>query len=74
MSTTASTNNVRQLREERLLTQAELAARISLTQACVSAIERGTRAGRWRTRRRIAAALDFPLEQVFPSENATRAG
>lgn len=64
---TPQTNNVRSLRQDRLLTQAELAEKIGSQQSCVSAIENGLRAGRWRTQRRIAAALEVPLEQAFPN-------
>ena len=59
--------SIRELRRDRMLTQAELAARAGVTAACVANIERGERSGFWRTRRRIATALDAPVHQLFPT-------
>lgn len=60
-------NNLRQLRQERLLTQDDLAALIGAkSHRCIGNLERGTRRGRWRTRKRIALALDVPESAIWP--------
>jgi DNA-binding XRE family transcriptional regulator len=65
-------NHLREYRHDRLLTQSDLAALAGVTPRCVSNIETGYRAGRWRTRRRLAAALGHEVTEVFPDER-TRA-
>ena len=65
----AAPNHLRRVRYYRLLTQEELGAKIGVSQDYISQIERGRRAGGWRTRRRLALALNMPLEEVFPDEN-----
>jgi transcriptional regulator with XRE-family HTH domain len=62
-----TTNRLRHYRHERLLTQAELAALVGVTHACVSKIERGQRAAGWRTRKRLASALGVLETELFPS-------
>lgn len=59
-------NNLRELRLKKGLTQQKLAelAQISLT--LVSRLENEERSPRFNIADRIAAALDVPLEVVFP--------
>jgi transcriptional regulator with XRE-family HTH domain len=59
-------NRLRHFREDRLLTQDELGARCGVSGVCISQIETGSRAGRWRTRKLIARALDVPESVLFP--------
>jgi putative transcriptional regulator len=59
-------NRLKEYRRDRLLTQAELAALIGVSHQCVSSIERGEWAGRWKTRRRLALALEVPEAELFP--------
>jgi len=59
-------NNLRQIRQERGLTQADLARAIGTTQTCVSDIERGVRRGLPITRRALSSALTAPIEVLFP--------
>ena len=54
-------------RHERLLTQRELAELVGVQHTCISKIERGERAARWRTRKRLAMALEIPEGELFPS-------
>jgi DNA-binding XRE family transcriptional regulator len=62
-----TTNYLRHYRHEQPLTQAELAALVGVTHACVSKIERGQRAAGWRTRKRLASALGVLESDLFPS-------
>jgi transcriptional regulator with XRE-family HTH domain len=58
---------LRRLRQARLLTQAELAARIGATAETVNRLERGKYAARASTIRRLAAALAVePTELLAP--------
>jgi len=52
---------IRRIREERRLSQAELADRARLTQATISRIESGSRRGDIETLALIAAGLGFEL-------------
>jgi ribosome-binding protein aMBF1 (putative translation factor) len=54
-------NAVRALRKHRGLTQAELAAKTSITQAFLSEIERGRKVGTTETLKSLAKALAVPL-------------
>jgi DNA-binding XRE family transcriptional regulator len=53
---------LRQLREERKLTQDELAKRASVAQATISLLEQGDRQPSWPTVCRLATALDIRVE------------
>ncbi len=59
-------NRVREHRQELLLTQAELAARVGVTKQAISGIERGAHAPFWRTQKLIARALEVPEAELFP--------
>jgi Zn-dependent peptidase ImmA (M78 family)/transcriptional regulator with XRE-family HTH domain len=58
-------------REVRLLTQVELAGRVDLTRATISAYEKGLRTPGIETLNRIAGTLDLPLS-YFRSERPNR--
>ena len=62
-----TTNQLLHYRHERLLTQRELAELVGVQHTCISKIERGERAARWRTRKRLAMALEIPEGELFPS-------
>ncbi len=55
-------------RHLRRWTQAELAERAGLTQETISRLERGLERPRTSTRARLAEALGFDAEVVFPEE------
>jgi transcriptional regulator with XRE-family HTH domain len=55
---------LKEWRERRLLTQAELAARIGVSVGTINRIERGVHQPRLRTIRLVAAALDVPPDQL----------
>ncbi len=61
----APANNLRTLRLERDLTQAELARRLSLSSRTVRAMETGRYAPSVTLACRIAEILDHPVEAVF---------
>lgn len=52
------------LREERGLTQADLASRSELSTSSLRQIEHGTVDAHWGTLRRLASALDTPLDAL----------
>lgn len=56
--------NMRRLRTERGLTQAQLAKRCGMEQPHISDIEGGKREPGWTTARRIAAALDVTMDEL----------
>ncbi len=61
-------NNIRKIREERLISKAELAQLAGLTPVTIDRIERGEDC-RIDTKRKILLALGFSLEErdkVFP--------
>ncbi len=61
-------NNVRKIREERMISKSELARFADVTAATIDRIERGEEC-RMETMRKIIAALGFSLsdkEKVFP--------
>ena len=63
-----SHNRVREVREHRLLTQAELASRARVALRTIHSVEKGMNC-RLDTKRKILAALAFPFEDrdwVFP--------
>lgn len=55
---------VRGLREEKGLTQEDLASRVKLHDSYICLVERGRRNPTWETVRKIAKALDTPLSQL----------
>lgn len=55
---------VRQLREQRGLTQERLAQDAGLTTGTVSLLERGQSNPSWGTMKAIAAALDVPVAEL----------
>lgn len=58
-------DNVRRLRDERALTQEELAEQVGITVAALSRIERNNAEPRPKTRRKLAQALGVdPAELV----------
>jgi transcriptional regulator with XRE-family HTH domain len=57
---------LRYAREERCLSQRELAYTAGVTQATVCRAERGDRTPIPRTKRALAAALDYRVREVFP--------
>jgi transcriptional regulator with XRE-family HTH domain len=59
---------LREVRERRLLTQAELAERAGLTEATVNRIERGIHEPRISTVRRLAEALKVEPEELIEQE------
>lgn len=67
--------NLRLVREQALLTQRELAARASLTQATVQRIESGATRARISTVRRLAEALGVDARKLMVRpDNAHREG
>jgi len=61
---------LRQLREERALSQAELARRAGTSTSQVNAVERGERAPTVGTLERLASALRCPVTEFFAQEKA----
>lgn len=61
---------LRQLREERALSQAELARRAGTSTSQVNAVERGERAPTVGTLERLASALRVPVTEFFVGEKA----
>lgn len=57
-------NAIRTLREDRELTQEDVAYEAGLTPGSVSRIERGTRNPSWTTVERLATALDVSLLEL----------
>jgi DNA-binding XRE family transcriptional regulator len=66
-ATDMASNQLLRYRHERLLTQRELGELVGVQHTCISKIERGQRAARWRTRKRLAMALEVPEGELFPS-------
>lgn len=72
MSKMRSTNNVRTLREERMLSKAELARKAGLSALTIDRIESG-KTCRLDTKRKIILALGIELEEkgrVFADQGA----
>ena len=65
---TRVTNQIRDLRTEVGLTQADLAARIGVTRQTIIAIEKGKYSPSLEVAFRIAAVFELPLEEVFRYE------
>ncbi len=64
---------LKQLREDREITQEQLAFDAGLTASALSRIERGINSPGWMTVRRLAEALDVSLADIAADvENATR--
>ena len=62
-------NRVRELREDRLMTQAQLARKASVARRTIHSVEKGMNC-RMDTKRKILLALGFPFDQkhmVFPA-------
>jgi len=57
---------LRYAREERGLSQSELAYAAGVTQSTICHLERGHRGPQWRTKRTLAAALDYPIRSLWP--------
>ena len=53
------------LREKRRLTKADLAKRAEIAVSTLREIERGQSDARWGTLRRLASALEIPLDAVM---------
>ena len=67
--------NLRRVRERRLLTQAELAARAGVQRVTINRIETGATLARFSTVRRLAAALGVdPAELMAPEVGAGEEG
>lgn len=60
---------VRKLRQDRELSQEQLAAKANLTHATVSRIERGAHEGTMRTIRKLAKALGVSAEELIGGAN-----
>lgn len=68
MPETTKKNNVRKLREERLMSKAELARKAGLSPLTIDRVESGKEA-RMDTKRKIILAMGFKLsekDKVFP--------
>lgn len=63
---------LREVRERKLLTQDELAARSGITQTSISAIEVGKHEPRISTVRRLAAALGVEPEELLDDSGTSR--
>lgn len=62
-------DRIRELREQMGISQTELAAAARITQAAISAIERGeVKSPSLETARNIARALGTTIEELFPVE------
>lgn len=58
------------LRHSRRLTQAELAALAGISRESVGKIERGDERPRRKTAQKLAVALGWPVETVFPDQGS----
>ena len=59
---------LKEWRERRLLTQAELAERVEVTVGTINRIERGVHEPRFSTIRKLAAALDVTPDDLIVGE------
>lgn len=59
---------LKEWRERRLLTQAELAHGVGMTVGTINRIERGVHEPRFSTIRKLAAALDVAAEDLIAAE------
>jgi transcriptional regulator with XRE-family HTH domain len=67
---TVDGDRLRELREDRMLSQTELAKMAGITQAAISGFERGERKAQPRTVRRLAEALGVePRDLVLRSDS-----
>lgn len=57
--------NIRRIRVERGMTQAELANAVGVTQAMICSVERGTKACAMQLGAEIARALDCPVMALY---------
>jgi transcriptional regulator with XRE-family HTH domain len=60
------TTKLQELREERLMTQAELAGRAGITTATISRIENGRRQPTFATIKKLALALGVAPQALVP--------
>jgi UDP-N-acetylglucosamine 1-carboxyvinyltransferase len=60
-------NRVREVREARGLTQAQLAQRLGNSESAVAGLESPTRSLRLPTLRRVAAALECSVSDLLPA-------
>lgn len=58
-------DNIRRIRIERGMTQAELAGAVGVTQAMICSVERGTKACAMQLGAEIARALDCPVMALY---------
>lgn len=65
---------VRRLREEREITQEQLAFNAGITVSTLSRIERGLNSPGWMTVKGIARALDLSLEELVGAIEGARSG
>ncbi|MDJ1113136.1 helix-turn-helix transcriptional regulator [Microbacterium dauci] len=68
---TRVTNAIRDLRGDRGVTQAELAADVGVTRQTLNAIEQGKYSPSLEVAFQIARALDAPFDTVFQYPNST---
>lgn len=61
-------SKLREIREERGLTQTQLAHKIRMANSCVSAVECGDRRPWPNFRKRVAKALGVPEAEIFGGE------
>ena len=66
--------NLRRVRERRLLTQAELAARTGLQRVTINRLETGATRARISTVRRLAAALEVDPAELTRDGEASHGG
>ena len=59
---------LKEWRQRRLLTQAELAERVEMTVGAINRIERGVHEPRFSTIRKLAAALDVTPDDLIVNE------
>ena len=62
---------IKQLRQQRGVTQDELAGKASLHRTYISDVERGTRNLSLNSLHRISAALETPLSEIFKQAQET---
>ncbi|MDP9355212.1 MAG: helix-turn-helix domain-containing protein [Chloroflexota bacterium] len=63
---------LREARQRRLLTQAELGKRAGTTEATVNRLENGLQTARISTIRKLAEALEVPAEELITWETETK--
>jgi len=66
-------NTLRDIRTHKGLSQQQLARHASVGQGQISALERGASQPSLTTARRLARALEMPLDDLFPEESPSAA-